>query len=208
MPERSLHEMVFTIPIVDTHAHLRPWRDVPQPLTLYDLLNHSGCVRSAWEAAGALTKRESREGKVFGDWASLSQAIGRIETTAFYRILLHGLKSLYGVAFDELDENVVDTLGRKIAHAYQSPDWYSTVLKNAGVELVVEDSRAPIDMSQFPDTFVRTARMDNYVWFADPTWGRQVVARHGEEGTLSLDGLIDCMRRDFSSTPGSTLRAK
>ena len=190
----SLQDTVFSLPIVDTHAHIRQWRDIPQPFTAFDFFNSSGCLRASWTHAGALSRQEFRAFKRFDDWPSLSSAIDRVKTLAFYRMLLAGLKSLYGMDFEELDEKSFAELSEKLEAAYKNPDWYRVVLRDkAGLKVILQDSPGESDRS----LFTRVARFDSYIWFGKPAWAGKITEKHGKERASSLSGLVECLRRDF-----------
>jgi len=190
----SIRDLVFDLPIVDTHAHIRQWKDMPQPVTGYTFFNLSGCLRAIFAVAGALSREEYREGKQFEDWPSLSRAIDEIKATAYYRILLKGLKSLYHLDFDELDEESFAALGRKLTEAYRRRGWYRTVLREkAGFAIDCQDSCGAMDRS----LFTPITRFDGYVLFGEPGWRRGIVEEYGEERTSNLESLLECLRQDF-----------
>ena len=200
----QLEKTISSLPIVDTHTHLREWSSIEQPATAYTLFNCSGFLRQAWVSAGALSRGEYRQSKRFLDWPSMSAAIEKVRTTAFYRILLDGLRSLYEIDFDELDQSSFETLGRKMTRAYQDPGWYAAVLKEkAGLEVICLDSRSEVDRS----LFTPIARLDYYVMFGHAGWGERVVAKHGGERTSTIDALVGCLRKDFNEAVGARAAA-
>lgn len=163
-------------------------------MTGYTLFNRSGCLRGIWAIAGALSRQEFRQFKQFPDWPSLSAALEQVKAVAYYRILLSGLKSLYMLDFEELDEISLEALGKKMADAYKSPHWYSTVLKEkAGFDITCQDSRGEFDRS----LFTPVTRMDGYALFGKRGWGDAIIAKHGGDRTSSLEGLVGCLGQDF-----------
>ena len=190
----SLQDIIFSLPIIDTHAHIRKWADIPQPVTGYTLLNSSANLRMCWAAAGALSRQEFRQGKSFLDWPSLSCAIEQIKATAYYRIILDGLKNLFDIDFDELDEESFNALGMKLSIANQDSSWYSTMLKEkSGFTITCQDTRSKEDRSLFAEV----ARMDAYVLFGQKGWADSIIQKHGEDQTSTISALTDCLRKDF-----------
>lgn len=190
-----MQDMVFSLPIVDTHAHIRQWPDIPQPFTALEFFNSAGYLRAFWTHAGVISRAEYRSSKRFEDWPSLSSAIDHIKTLAFYRILLDGLKNLYDLDFEELNEKSFAELGERLEAAYKNPDWYQTVLRDkAGLKVILQDSPGESDRS----LFTRVARFDSYIWFGKPSWAEKIIEKHGKERTSSLGGLVECLRRDFA----------
>ncbi len=193
-PLDDLTEMVFSLPIVDTHAHLRQYSTVPQPMSALAMFNASGNLRQWWVSSGALSRTEHRQIKQFEDWGQLSAALDRIKATAFYRTFLNGLKSLYSVEFDELDQQTFEELSDKMREAYSDPGWYRTVIREkSGVVVVCQDSRGEMDRA----LFTPVARFDGYVWFGRKEWRAPVVEKHGRDKTSSLKGLTECLEQDF-----------
>ncbi|MDO8588515.1 MAG: amidohydrolase family protein [Armatimonadota bacterium] len=192
----SLRETILSLPIVDTHTHLRASTDFAHPVTAYTLLNSSGCLRALWVVSGALTRQEYRQFKSLDDWESLSPAIDCVKNTAFYRILLSGLRELYKIDFDEVDAVSLDDLGQSISRAYRDRGWYGKVLKDkSGLDVICQDSRQQFDRK----LFTPVARMDDYVLFGRAGWDGRVLERHGADRTSSLDGLVCCLEEDFSA---------
>lgn len=190
----SLKDIIFSLPIVDTHAHIRKWADIPQPVTGYSFFNSSGNLRACWAAAGAYSRIEFRQGKRFEDWQSLSCAIDQVKATAYYRILLSGLKSLFDMDCDELDEKSLNTLGDKLSVANQDPGWYRTVLKDkSGFLITCQDTRCEVD----PSLYAPVTRLDAYVLFGRKAYGDIVINKHGEDRVSILLDLIDCLKKDF-----------
>ena len=173
---------------------------MPQPMDAYTFFNSSGCLRYFWTISGALGRSEYRQLKTFTDWPSLSSAIEKIESIAFYRILLSGLKDLYDLDFDELDENSLTRIGEKLAAAYKDRGWYRTVLKDkTGLDVICQDSRGEMDRSLFSPV----ARMDDFFWFGRPGWREKVIEKYGTERTSTLEGLVDCLREEVREAVGS-----
>ena len=190
----QLEKTILSLGIVDTHAHFKDRSSLEPPVTAYTLFNYSGCLRQPWVSAGALSRQEYRQAKRFLDWPSMSEAIDKIKTTAFYRILLDGLRSLYEFDFDELDQSSFEELGRRMTQAHQDPGWYTTVLREkAKLEVICQDTRSDVDRS----LFTPVARLDSYVMFGRKDWGDRVVAKHGSERTANVEGLTACLKEDF-----------
>ena len=190
----KLQDTIFSLTLVDTHSHIRQWPTMPQPMTAYELFNGSGCLRQVFVASGALSRQEFRAGKTFPDWPSLSDAIRKIRTTAYYRMLLSGLKSLYNMDFDELDEDSLNVISGKLAESYASQDWYRIILREkAGFGVNCQDYGLDADRS----LFTPVVRLDRFVRLGMPTWGKQVADKYGEEKTASLEGLLVCLRQEF-----------
>ena len=190
----DLQDTVFSLPVVDTHAHVRQYDAMPQPMSAAALFNASGNLRQWWVSSGALSRAEHRQMKQFEDWDQLSRAIDTIKATAFYRIFTAGLRSLYSIDFDELDQRAFGELSDRIERAYADPGWYRTVIKEkSGVAVTCQDSRGEMDRT----LFTPVARFDGYVWFGRAQWRASVVNKHGPDKTSSLRGLIECLEADF-----------
>ncbi|MGQ9455244.1 MAG: hypothetical protein ACUVRS_10025 [Armatimonadota bacterium] len=196
----ELREYIFSLPVVDTHAHLREYSSLPQSMSALALFNSSGNLRQMWVSSGALSVSEYRQMKQFQDWGGLSAAIEKIKASGIYRIFWRGLRDLYGVCAEELDEDSFNELSEKVCAAYGSYEWYHIVIRErAGVELTCQDSRNVSDRS----LFTPVARFDEYVWFARADWRTRVLQRHGTEKTATLDGLLHCLEEDFRSAVDS-----
>lgn len=190
----SLRDLIFSLPIIDTHTHIRQWSQMPQPTNAYTFFNSSGIIRASMASAGSLSPQEYRQFKTFDDWSSLSAALKPVKNIAFYRILLNGLKSLYDLQFDELNQDVMDQISGKVTAAYQDPAWYRTVLRErSGLQAICQDSRGEMDRSLFSPVF----RMDGFVWFGRKGYREGVIEKYGAERTSSLDGLVQCLRDEF-----------
>lgn len=192
-----IQETVFSTPIIDTHEHVRPYDAWEQPVTGIELFNSSGCLRQYWVSTGTLSRQEYRAHKKFLTWPELSAALDTIKTTVFYSILMRGLKSLYNLDFDDLDEASFDLLSKKIEKSYQDPEWYNIVLKEkAKLEVLCQDGRT-FDLDR--SLFAPVARLDQYVQFARPGWRERVTAVHGEDAVRDLRGLMNCLEKDFET---------
>ena len=145
---------------------------MPQPMSALAMFNCSGNLRQWWVSSGALSRVEHRQIKQFEDWNQLSAALDTIKATAFYRIFLNGLKSLYSLQFDELDERVFNELSGKVRQAYRDPGWYRTVIREKiGVVVTCQDKRGEMDRA----LFTPVARFDGYVWFGRRDWRAPAV---------------------------------
>ena len=132
--------------------------------------------------------------KHFSDWPSLSCAIDQIKAMAYYRILLDGLKSLFDIDCDEMDEESFNALGTRLGAVNQDPGWYSTVLKEkSGFIVTCQDTGGEVD----PLLFAAVRRMDAYVLFGRKGYRDTIIQNHGEDRVSTIADLTDCLRKDF-----------
>ncbi len=191
--ESSLRETIFELPIIDTHMHLWSRSDLPGRVTGYDFFHMCSYIRGDWASAGYFTDDDLVRGRRIEDWPALSEGIRLVRNIAFYRILWNGLKDLYEIDSDELDERSFGELSEKLKSAYSDPDWYRIVLKDrTRLDVMCQDMGWPghIDRS----LLTPTPRMGGRPGFAN-----SIIQKHGEDNTSTIEGLEDCLRRDFEA---------
>jgi predicted TIM-barrel fold metal-dependent hydrolase len=130
-----------SISTIDTHSHILPFDKLPlvetdkgKQMTLFGLLFQSYFhwinPLSPWKA-----------GEPFDKWWSRARGdFQNARATGFYRYLLPAFQDLYGVDFDEIDDQQARELNAQIARNYEEEKWiWDVVTEEANIELVVND---------------------------------------------------------------------
>lgn len=193
--ESSLRETIFSQPIVDTHTHIWPRSHLPERVNGYDFFRACGYIRIWWSTVGYFSKDDLRQGREVRDWPTLAEGIRLVRNIGYYRTFWNGLKNLYGIQAEEMDEESFAELSEKLEKSYSDPDWFRTVLRDkAGLEVICQDLPGyAIDRS----LLTPTARMDDYIMFGRSDYADNVIKKYGRDRTSTLDGLESCLRQDF-----------
>jgi hypothetical protein len=130
------------VPAIDTHAHLRPFREIPNQddtpqgrgVTLHSLFAGSyfgGIHRiTPWPAS-----------KSFDDWwQSARHDFDHARATSSYRYLLPAFQDLYGVDFDTITPEQARELNQRVFANYRDDKWLvDVVTERANIELMLID---------------------------------------------------------------------
>jgi len=131
-----------TIPIIDTHCHIRPFdtllgfveTDRGRGMTLPSLWRNSYYPwinpLTPWEPGGR-----------FEDWWTKGKKdFQNARATSFYRYLLPAFKDLYGVDFNHITDEQASALNARIFQNYESSQWmHNVITQRANIELMLID---------------------------------------------------------------------
>jgi hypothetical protein len=139
----QLRAVVATIPVVDTHEHLRPLPYLRRELQdgVVGLFRNSYLTRCLRTADGSpnglgLTYQPSLAKNT---WEMVADVVRRVRFTSYFRWLMRGLVELY-----ELDEPALtpvswEYLSAELQRRYEREDWLATVLDRANVIGIIWD---------------------------------------------------------------------
>jgi predicted TIM-barrel fold metal-dependent hydrolase len=142
-----LQAEIDQIPIVDTHEHILPRKEIlKMQVDLFALLERSylnadlvsaGMPVGAWEREGF----DPRQG-----WERIKPFISKVRNTAYYQALLRAFRDLYGFADAEINEQNWEELSDRISAAAKREDWYRYVLKEkANIDVALLDLSNPFE---------------------------------------------------------------
>jgi len=160
--ENRIRNFIDSLWIIDTHEHLLDPEIIKDSYCLdfsllflqngYDDLLSAGMPDSLYNYLfnSDLTPMQK--------WKFVSPYFENTFNTSFIRIMLSGIKDLYGV--DSLNESTVDKLSDTIVKAYSS-NWYDRVLKDlCRIKYVIKDGNY---MSGMDDCFRYETRFDSWL---------------------------------------------
>jgi hypothetical protein len=139
---RDIAAAIADSPVVDTHDHLRPAAQLPEPMTVAGLLRSSFIARSMRDADGSPTgsvddRTVSRWAE--NTWEATADVIAKVRFTSYYHWLLRGLVELYDLPQPELTSAGWEQLNAELPARYSDPAWPGTVLDRAHIETVIWD---------------------------------------------------------------------
>jgi hypothetical protein len=139
---RDIATAIADSPVVDTHDHLRPAAQLPQPMTLAGLFRTSFVARAMRDADGSPTgavddRTVSRWAE--NTWEATADVIAKVRFTSYYHWLLRGLVELYDLPQPELTPAAWEQLNAELPARYSDPTWPGRVLDRAHVETVIWD---------------------------------------------------------------------
>jgi len=202
---------IDAIPIIDTHEHIFPQRDVRgEKVHLFELMSNgvmeygeyivldlisSGMPIPRWEED--LTAKDS--------WNRIKGYIKRIRGTSYYRAFLAALTDLLNLPYEEITEANWRKFSDCLREANQREDWYHYVLKKKGkIETALLDSWWDVAAFEEVDRrfFTPVLRIDPFLKYefrkggliaSDKNRPENIAIRWGYELTdfRSYLGLID-----------------
>lgn len=130
------------VPAIDTHDHLRPFKEIPnqdqtdqgQKVTLRSIF-----AGSYYPGINKLSPWPQGQG--FDAWWKQGQYdFDDARATSFYRYLLPAFRDLYGVDFDTITTDQARQLNDRIVANYQDDKWLiDVVTRRANIELMLID---------------------------------------------------------------------
>jgi hypothetical protein len=139
---REIATAIADRPVVDTHDHLRPAEQLPQPMTVAGLFRSSYLARAMREADGSPTGAvDDRTVSSWANdtWEATADVIAKVRFTSYYHWLLRGLVELYDLPDPELTPAGWEKLKAELPARYTDPTWPSSVLDRAHIEAVIWD---------------------------------------------------------------------
>jgi len=200
-----LREEIDQIPIVDTHEHILPRKEVlKMQVDLFALLERSylnadlvsaGMPVEAWEREGF----DPREG-----WERIKPFISKVRNTAYYQALLRAFRDLYGFAEAEINEQNWEELSDRISAAAKCKDWYRYVLKEkANIDVALLDSTLFNPFEAEREFFVPVLSADPllYGYNRIVVWKKPVTRAFGKSGREELERQYGVKIRTFDDYP-------
>ncbi|MDX9812950.1 MAG: amidohydrolase family protein [Bacteroidales bacterium] len=130
--ELRIRNFIDSLWIIDTHEHLLDPEVIKNSycmdFSLLFLQNGYDDLRSAGLPDSIFNHLFNEEHSPVEKWELMSPYFKNTFNTSFSRIILSGIKDLYGI--DELNESTVGILSEKIVKAYSS-DWYRRILQDS-----------------------------------------------------------------------------
>ena len=137
----DLWDHAASLPIVDTHEHLRPPSSLALPMTPGRLLATSYLTRNLRVSDGSPNGEGSRleVDLETATWATMEPFVRSVSSTAYYRWLMRGLAALYDLEEPALTAATWDRLSDELPARYGDAGWLSAGLDRAGIEAVIWD---------------------------------------------------------------------
>jgi len=160
--EIRIRNFIDSLWIIDTHEHLMDPEIIKKSycldFSMLFLQNGYDDLVSAGMPDSLFTVLFNEELTPAQKWKIINPYFQNTFNTSFSRIILSGIKNLYGV--DDLNESTVDTLSDLIVKAY-STDWYGRILKDScRIKYVIKDGEY---MPGLDDTFRYEKRFDSWL---------------------------------------------
>ncbi len=142
---KTYHRMkayVDTIPAIDTHDHLWPFKKLSQmaPTSQGPGVNLPALWQNSYYSW--IHKLPAwLPNMAFEKWWDASRtSFSNAHATTFYRYLLPAFTDLYGVDFETITDEQAAKLNDQVYRNYQSREWvYDVVTRRANIELIVND---------------------------------------------------------------------
>ena len=137
----DLWEHAASLPIVDTHEHLKPPSALALPMTPGRLLAHSYLTRNLRVSDGS----PNGEGPLLevdlehATWATIEPFVRSVSSTSYYRWLMRGLAALYDLEEPRLTAATWDQLSDLLPERYGDDGWLAEGMDRAGIEAVIWD---------------------------------------------------------------------
>ena len=157
-----IRNFIDSLWIIDTHEHLLAPEIIKNSycldFSLLFLQNGYDDLLSAGLPDSLFSDLFNEELSPVQKWKLVSPYFENTFNTSFSRIILSGIKDLYGV--DELNESTVDKLSDNIVKAYSS-NWYDQILKDScRIKYVIKDGNYMPGMDDF---FRYETRFDSWL---------------------------------------------
>ncbi len=157
-----IRNFIDSLWIIDTHEHLLDPEIIKDSyfmdFSLLFLQNGYDDLRSAGMPDSLYNYLFNEELTPIQKWKLVSPYFKNTFNTSFSRIILSGIKDLYGI--DALNESTVDKLSDNIVKAYSS-NWYDRILKDScRIKYVIKDGN---NMPGMDDFFRYETRFDSWL---------------------------------------------
>jgi predicted TIM-barrel fold metal-dependent hydrolase len=194
--EKRLYQAVDTLSLVDTHEHMERTSSEQYPRAdLFDLIQNtfylwsdlvsSGMPPVAWEVG---EKDDEKK------WKIIRTHLPNVVNTGYYQGIVAGLRSLYDMDINTIDDDNWRSLNESIKKAYEDPLWPEKVLKGkTHIEKAINDVDG-FNMNR--SLFLPSIKFDYLLYGA---------SKVGREKIRSMDGVSVSGFDNYVSFVGSKL---
>ena len=142
-----------TVPIIDTHNHIRPFDQLPpyvetehgRGINLYGIW-----ARSYYQLYRRLSPW--KPGEPFKEWWSRAKGdFDEARALSQYRYMLPAFQDLYGIDFNTITDEQAASLDQRIFENYRDQKWlYEVITERSNIELMLNDRYwAPLDFKLY-----------------------------------------------------------
>ncbi len=171
---KRLYDQAGKIALVDTHEHMeRTSREEYPRADLFDIIQHTFYLWSDLVSSGMPAvpwpDEEDDDGK---KWEILKKYLPNVINTGYWRGIFTGLRSIYGVEAETLDDSNWRELNDAIKRAYTDPSWPEKILRDrTNIQMAVNDVDG-FNMNR--SLFIPSMKFD-YLLFGASKAGREKI---------------------------------